>query len=81
MEAVNFSIREADVTEAIGTWLDVQEAAKKAFQAKKDEIDNPVYEVESAWLSGYGEGWRAAVEALGVDQQEAFNKMAAANAK
>lgn len=71
--------READVTEAMGTWLDVQEAAKKAFEAKKSEIDNPVYEVESAWLSGYGVGWRAAVNALGVDQQEAFNKMAAAN--
>lgn len=69
------------MTEAMGTWLDVQEAAKKAFEAKKDEIDNPVYEVESAWLSGYGVGWREAVEALGVDQQEAFNKMAAANAK
>lgn len=63
----------------MGTWLDVQEAAQKAFQAKKDEIDNPVYEIEKAWVSGYGVGWKAAVEALGVDAQEAFDKMAAAN--
>lgn len=67
------------MTEAMGTWLDVQEAAKRAFEEKKAEIDNPVYEIENAWLSGYGVGWRAAVNALGVDQQEAFNKMAAAN--
>lgn len=67
------------MTEGMGTWLDVQEAAKKAFEAKKSDINNPVYEVEHAWLKGYGVGWRAAVEALGVDPQEAFDKMAAAN--
>lgn len=58
-----------------GTWLDVQDAAQSAFDAKRDEIDNPVYEIESAWKSGFNNGFKTAVEALGIPQQDALDKM------
>jgi hypothetical protein len=57
-----------------GTWLDVQEAAKAAFDKAKEEIDNPVYEVERAWKSGFNNGFKMAVKILGVPQQDALDK-------
>ena len=58
-----------------GTWLDVQEAAKTAFEMAKEDIDNPVYEVERAWKSGFNSGFKLAVRALGVPQQDALDKV------
>jgi hypothetical protein len=57
-----------------GTWIDVQEAAQSAFNKARDNIDNPVYEIESAWKSGYLSGFRAAVKTLGMEQ-EALDKL------
>ncbi len=34
-----------------GTWLDVQEAAQSAFDKMKDDIDNPVYEIEKGAIT------------------------------
>ncbi|HVL50384.1 MAG TPA: hypothetical protein VM754_02625 [Actinomycetota bacterium] len=58
-----------------GTWLDVQEAAQAAFDAAKEDIDNPVYEVERAWKSGFNNGFKLALNALGIPEQEALDKM------
>ena len=58
-----------------GTFMDVQEAAQKAFDSVKDNIDNPVYEIEKAWKSGYVTGWRAAVKLSGMPEQEALDKV------
>jgi hypothetical protein len=58
-----------------GTWLDVQEAAQSAFEKLKDDIDNPVYEIEKAWKGGFNNGFKLAVRVLGVPQQEALDKM------
>ena len=60
-----------------GTWLDVQEAAQTAFEGAKEDIDNPVYEVERAWKSGFNNGFRLAIGVLGVPQQEALDKVQA----
>lgn len=62
-----------------GTWADVQKAAEQAFSMKKDELDNPVYEVESAWINGFGTGWRAAVKTLGISFQEALDRLRASD--
>jgi hypothetical protein len=59
---------------AEGTWLDVQEAAKSSFEKAKEDIDNPVYEVERAWKSGFNAGYKLAIKVLGVPQQDALNK-------
>lgn len=56
-----------------GTWLDVLEAAQREFDAKKDEIDNPVYEIEKAWKGGFNSGFKFALQALGVTQQDALD--------
>jgi hypothetical protein len=61
-----------------GTFLDVQEAAQKAFDSVKDNIDNPVYEIEKAWKSGYVTGWRSAIKAAEVPEQEVLDKLHAA---
>ncbi|HEX2054387.1 MAG TPA: hypothetical protein VHJ78_11770 [Actinomycetota bacterium] len=58
-----------------GTWLDVQEAAQAAFEKAKDDIDNPVYEVERAWKSGFNNGFKLAMKAFGVPQQDALDKV------
>jgi hypothetical protein len=58
-----------------GTFLDVQEAAQKAFDRAKENIDNPVYEIESAWKSGYLNGWRSAIKTAGIPEQEALDKL------
>lgn len=58
-----------------GTWLDVQEAAQRVFDEKKTEIDNPVYEIESAWKGGFNNGFKLAVRVLGIPQQDALDKM------
>ncbi len=58
-----------------GTWIDVQEAAQTAFDAAKEEIDNPVYEVERAWKSGFNNGFKLALRALDIPQQDALDKM------
>lgn len=60
-----------------GTWLDVQEAAQRMFDSKKAEIDNPIYEVESAWKGGFNNGFKLAVQVLGVPQQDALDRMQA----
>lgn len=57
-----------------GTWLDVQETAQIAFDNTKDDIDNPVYEVERAWKSGFNAGYKQAIKILGVEQQDALDK-------
>ena len=57
-----------------GTWLDVQETAQMTFDTTKDDIDNPVYEVERAWKSGFNAGYKQAIKILGVEQQEALDK-------
>lgn len=57
-----------------GTWLDVQEVAQTSFDNTKDNIDNPVYEVERAWKSGFNAGYKQAIKILGVDQQDALDK-------
>lgn len=61
-----------------GTWLDVQEAAQQAFNRAKDNIDNPVYEIESAWKSGYLAGFKAAIRTSGVAQQDMLDRVSAA---
>lgn len=58
-----------------GTWLDVHQAAQSAFDAMKDEIDNPVYEIESAWKGGFNNGFKLAVKVLGIPQQDALDKV------
>ncbi len=58
-----------------GTWIDVQEAAQTAFDAAKEDIDNPVYEVERAWKSGFNNGFKLALRALDIPQQDALDKM------
>lgn len=58
-----------------GTFLDVQEAAQKAFDRAKDNMDNPVYEIESAWKSGYMNGWRSAIKTAEISEQEALDKL------
>jgi hypothetical protein len=58
-----------------GTFLDVQEAAQKAFDSVKDNIDNPVYEIEKAWKSGYVNGWRSAIKTSGMPEQEALDNL------
>lgn len=58
-----------------GTWLDVQEAAQTAFESAKEDIDNPVYEVERAWKSGFNNGFQLALRALDIPQQDALDKM------
>ena len=58
-----------------GTFLDVQEAAQRAFDQVKDNIDNPVYEIEKAWKSGYVNGWRSAVKTAGIPEQEVLDKL------
>jgi hypothetical protein len=62
-----------------GTWLDVQEAAQAAFDKAKDEIDNPVYEVERAWKSGFNSGFKLAMKAFGISQQDALDMVARTN--
>lgn len=57
-----------------GTWLDVQQTAQTAFDSTKDDIDNPVYEVERAWKSGFNAGYKQAIKILGVEQQEALDR-------
>ncbi|MGQ0680368.1 MAG: hypothetical protein ACT4OM_12065 [Actinomycetota bacterium] len=61
-----------------GTWLDVQDAAQKAFDRAKDNIDNPVYEIEKAWKSGYVSGFRAAIKTAGAAEQDVLDKVHAA---
>lgn len=58
-----------------GTFLDVQEAAQKAFDRTKDNIDNPVYEIEAAWKSGFLNGWRSAIKTAEVPEQEALDML------
>jgi hypothetical protein len=58
-----------------GTFLDVQELAQKAFDRAKDNIDNPVYEIESAWKSGFMNGWRSAIKTAEISEQEALDKL------
>jgi hypothetical protein len=58
-----------------GTFIDVQEAAKEAFERAKESIDNPVYEIESAWKGAFANGWRSAVKTLGIPEQEALDKL------
>lgn len=67
------------MAEGSGTWADVQKAARQAFEMNKEELDNPVYEVESAWIKGFGAGWRAAVKTMGVPSQEAFDRLQASD--
>lgn len=62
-----------------GTWLDVQEAAQAAFNRAKENIDNPVYEIESAWKSGYLAGFKSAIKTSGVSQQDILDRVAAAS--
>ncbi len=57
-----------------GTWLDVQEVAQAAFDKTKDDIDNPVYEVERAWKSGFNAGYKQAIKIFGLPQQDALDK-------
>lgn len=62
-----------------GTWMDVQQAAQAAFDRARDNIDNPVYEIESAWKSGFLAGFKAAVRTCGVPDQEILDKLHAAD--
>ncbi len=57
-----------------GTWLDVQEVAQTAFDNTKADIDNPVYEVERAWKSGFNAGYKQAIKIFGLPQQDALDK-------
>lgn len=61
-----------------GTWMDVQEAAQQAFNRAKENIDNPVYEIESAWKSGYLAGFKSALKTAGVPQQDVLDRVQAA---
>jgi hypothetical protein len=58
-----------------GTFLDLQEAAQKEFDKVRDDIDNPVYEIEKAWKSGYLTGWRSAIKTSGMSEQEALDRL------